>query len=319
MDLPLTPPTEYSIELELNRHHYFNEVSPQPGVVAVIGVGYVGVHLVATFSRCCRVIALDLSSKRRTELTQQFVDAPVEVTGDPARISDAAYILISVPTTLHHDNTIDARPLQAAISTVKSYAKDGATIVIESSVAIGMTRKLLGPLMMKTRQLYGGMSPERVDPGRKVPHFESIPKIVSGLDDIAPGSLHSIFKLYSTAFEKVVQVSSPEVAEMTKLYENCQRMVNIAYVNEMADACRSLGIDPLEVCAAASTKPFGYQPYTPGLGVGGRSFQTTFRQVTNTRNRSLHTRQPLLLIINLAFSLAGSSDKGDVGTACTNG
>lgn len=110
---------------------------------------------------------------------------------------------------------------------------------------------------------------QRVDPGRTEPPLHSIPKIISGLDDITKGSLQSIQDLYSQVFDKVVTVSKPEVAEMTKLYENCQRMMCIAYANEMADACGPHGIDPYEVCEAAATKPFGYQAFTPSLGVGG--------------------------------------------------
>jgi nucleotide sugar dehydrogenase len=101
------------------------------------------------------------------------------------------------------------------------------------------------------------------------PPAHTIPKIISGLDDICPGSLHSIHKLYAKAFDTIVPVSKPEVAEMMKLYENCQRMIAIAYANEMADACVSHDIDPYEVTAVAATKPFGYMPFTPGLGVGG--------------------------------------------------
>lgn len=93
--------------------------------------------------------------------------------------------------------------------------------------------------------------------------------MVAGLDDIAPGSLAAIQKLYATAFNHVLPVSQPEVAEMMKLYENCQRMICIAYSNELADACRQHGIDPYEVCTAAATKPFGFMPMIPGLGVGG--------------------------------------------------
>lgn len=110
---------------------------------------------------------------------------------------------------------------------------------------------------------------KRVDPGRMEPPMQAIPKIISGLDDIIPGSLNSILRLYSPVFDNVVSVSKPEVAEMMKLYENCQRMMCIAFANEMADACIPHGIDPYEVSSAASTKPFGYMPYTPSLGVGG--------------------------------------------------
>jgi UDP-N-acetyl-D-mannosaminuronate dehydrogenase len=99
--------------------------------------------------------------------------------------------------------------------------------------------------------------------------MQTIPKVVSGLDDLAPGSLNTIMRLYSKVFDTVYTVSKPEVAEMMKLYENCQRMMCIAYANEMADACIPHGIDPYEVCRAAATKPFGYMPFTPSLGVGG--------------------------------------------------
>lgn len=110
---------------------------------------------------------------------------------------------------------------------------------------------------------------ERVDPGRTEPPVHKIPKIISGLDDVVPGSLDAITRLYSPVFETIFPVSRPEVAEMMKLYENCQRMMCIAYANEMADACIPHNIDPYEVCRAAATKPFGYMPYTPSLGVGG--------------------------------------------------
>ncbi|KAF1347898.1 6-phosphogluconate dehydrogenase [Delphinella strobiligena] len=110
------------------------------------------------------------------------------------------------------------------------------------------------------------MSPERVDPGRTFPTAKEIPKILSAL---SPQSLKVIEGLYSKVFDQVVPVSKPEVAEMTKLFENCYRMVNIAYVNEMADAARSHGIDPNEMIDAASTKPYGFSPFRPGLGVGG--------------------------------------------------
>lgn len=93
--------------------------------------------------------------------------------------------------------------------------------------------------------------------------------MISGLDDICPGSLDAVTRLYFPIFETLFPVSRPEVAEFTKLYENCQRMINIAYANEMADACQGLEIDPYEVCSAAASKPFGYMDYKPGLGVGG--------------------------------------------------
>ncbi|KAL7902969.1 hypothetical protein HDV63DRAFT_412103 [Trichoderma sp. SZMC 28014] len=238
-------------------------------LVAVIGVGYVGEHLTEVFSRCYKVLGYDVSETRVKDLSVKFYGHnKVHITSDAADLHAASHFLISVPTLLKKDKTVDTSYLQSALATVEQQASPGSTVVIESSVAVGMTRELLGPLA-KRKGLFAGMSPERVDPGRTEPPAHAIPKIISGLDDVVPGSLDSIKKLYSAAFEKVVTVSKPEVAEMTKLYENCQRMMGIAFANEMANACIPIGINPYEVSNAAATKPFGYMPYSPGLGVGG--------------------------------------------------
>ncbi|KAG6093454.1 hypothetical protein E4U30_004310 [Claviceps sp. LM220 group G6] len=237
--------------------------------VAVIGVGYVGQHLVEVFSREYQVIGYDVSQARLDQVKRVFSsDARVQFTTSPKELRHATHFLIAVPTLLLPDKRIDSSYLRSALRTVAGNAVTGSTIVIESSVAVGMTRELLGPLAVE-QGFYAGMSPERVDPGRTSPAAHVIPKIVSGLDDLVPRSLETIRQLYSRVFDNVVSVSTPEVAEMTKLYENCQRMVCIAYANEMADACISHGIDPFEVCRAASTKPFGYIPFVPGAGVGG--------------------------------------------------
>ncbi|CDW99707.1 hypothetical protein [Sporisorium scitamineum] len=134
---------------------------------------------------------------------------------------------------------------------VSRIAQPGSTVVVESSVTVGMTRELFSPLLAKGVNV--GFSPERVDPGHTFPAFEDIPKVVSGLNQT---SLERITELYSRVFNTVMPVSKPEVAEFTKLYESCQRLVNIAYVNEIADACAKHG-------------PFGFMPYTPSLGAGG--------------------------------------------------
>lgn len=266
----ITPPSEVS---ETEGGIQLTETEPidlttEP-LVAVIGVGYVGEHLVGVFSKDFNVLGYDVSEARTQQLAQkQATESRVRFTSKACDLADATHFLISVPTLLRPDKTIDSSYLRSALSSVGLYARRGAVVVVESSVAVGMTRELLGPLA-KERGFFAGMSPERVDPGRVEPPAHSIPKIVSGLDDMVPGSLDAILRLYSQSFDQVVPVSRPEVAEMMKLYENCQRMVCIAYANEMADACLRHGIDPYEVCRAASTKPFGYQPFSPGLGVGG--------------------------------------------------
>ncbi|CVK88265.1 related to NDP-N-acetyl-D-galactosaminuronic acid dehydrogenase [Fusarium mangiferae] len=238
-------------------------------LVAVIGVGYVGEHLVDVFSKNHDVLGYDVSEARTQQLTRkQHVGSRAKFTCKPSDLAEVTHFLISVPTLLIDHKTIDSSYLRSALGVVKLYGRHGAVVVVESSVAVGMTRALLGPLA-KERGFFAGMSPERVDPGRTEPPAHSIPKIVSGLDDVVPGSLDAIMRLYSKSFDHVVPVSKPEVAEMMKLYENCQRMVCIAYANEMADACGTHDIDPYEVCRAAATKPFGYLPFSPGLGVGG--------------------------------------------------
>ncbi|RGP68546.1 hypothetical protein FLONG3_8105 [Fusarium longipes] len=266
----ITPPSEISETEDAFQHVETASIdtTAEP-LVAIIGVGYVGEHLVDVFSRNHDVLGYDVSEARTLQLTQkQPVGSRARFTNKASDLAEATHFLISVPTLLLPNKTIDSSFLKSAIDVVRLYGRQGAVVVVESSVAVGMTRALLGPLA-KERGFYAGMSPERVDPGRVEPPAHSIPKIVSGLDDIVPGSLDAIIRLYSKSFDNVVPVSKPEVAEMMKLYENCQRMVCIAYANEMADACGEHNIDPYEVCRAASTKPFGYLPFSPGLGVGG--------------------------------------------------
>ncbi|CAG9993573.1 unnamed protein product [Clonostachys byssicola] len=267
---PETPPISSSAsESDLALSFINTKGFEDKPIVAVLGVGYVGSHLVETFSSHFRVIGFDVSSERVRELSEKYETvSSIEVSSNPRDLAQATHFLISVPTLLRPDRSIDSSYLREALRTVGMVARRGSTIVIESSVAVGMTRQLLGPLAEECG-FFAGMSPERVDPGRKHPSVQSIPKIISGLDDIVPGSLDSISNIYGRVFDNLVPVSTPEVAEMTKLYENCQRMVCIAYANEMADACISHGINPFEVCDAASTKPFGFMSYTPGIGVGG--------------------------------------------------
>ncbi|CEI61657.1 hypothetical protein FVEN_g2724 [Fusarium venenatum] len=238
-------------------------------LVAVIGVGFVGTGLVDSFSSKYEVMGFDISENRLEFLRGEFRARPnVSFTSNESDLANATHFLISVPTLLRSDKTIDLSYLQSALYQVEQWARPGCTIVIESSVAVGMTRQLLGPIA-KAKGLFAGMSPERIDPGRTEPPMKSIPKVVSGLDDVIPGSLDAVVRLYGRVFDRIVPVSKPEVAEMCKLYENCQRMMCIAFANEMADACQGLSVNPFEVADAAATKPFGYMPYTPSLGVGG--------------------------------------------------
>ncbi|KAL1612121.1 hypothetical protein SLS60_000344 [Paraconiothyrium brasiliense] len=184
------------------------------------------------------------------------------------------------------------------------------------------------------------MSPERVDPGRTEPAPNKIPKLVSGL---TPKALTLITSLYAKVFDHIIPVSSPETAEMTKLFENCQRMINIAYVNEMADAARMHGIDPNEMIRAASSKPYGFTPYFPGLGVGGTCIPVNpfylfannknlpvlekataqMRKRPSTKARRFHARvstslagkSPRILIVGIGYKPGQSLLSGSPGLA----
>ncbi|GME46768.1 putative udp-glucose dehydrogenase udp-mannac [Neofusicoccum parvum] len=256
------------------------DVDAVPPRVCVVGVGFVGESLLREFGKVFPSIGFDISPKRIDELRPLFKGLPsTTLTSDESALSTATHFLISVPTLLKQDRTVDLSHLLSAVRVVLAHARPGCVIVIESSVSVGTTRHIFAPYK---NVFHCGMSPERVDPGRVAPTAKEIPKIVSGL---TPKALDAIKALYGRVFDTVVPVSKPEVAEMTKLFENCYRMVNIAYVNEMADAARSHGIDPEEMIAAAASKPYGFTPFHPGLGVGGHCIPVNpFYLFANNRN-----------------------------------
>ena len=145
-------------------------LAPSPkSIVAVIGVGYIGTQLVAAFARHYKVIAYDVSNERLKLVAPNFLDLPVHLTSDAAQISEASHFLIAVPTVLKEDRSIDTTYLRAAIDTVGKYGKPDSTIVVESSVAVGMTRQLLVPLMISKR-FKVGMSPEVISTPTTISH-----------------------------------------------------------------------------------------------------------------------------------------------------
>ncbi|KAF1960997.1 UDP-N-acetyl-D-mannosamine 6-dehydrogenase [Byssothecium circinans] len=248
--------------------------------VCIVGVGYVGESLLREFSRRFKTIGFDISQQRIDALKKSYQCLPnVTLTTDTEKLAQATHYLISVPTLLKDDQSVNLIHVLSAISMVLSYARPGSAIVLESTVCVGTTRQFF----TSYKDTYHcGMSPERVDPGRPSPTAKEIPKLVSGL---TPKALDVIQSLYAKVFDKVIPVSSPETAEMTKLFENCQRMINIAYVNEMADAAQTHGVDPHEMIQAASSKPYGFTPFSPGLGVGGHCIPVNpFYLFANNKN-----------------------------------
>lgn len=259
--------------------------------IAVVGVGIIGESLLTEFGRSFEAIGYDISTRRVQQLLPVFQQwNNVHLTTDETHLSKATHFLISVPTTLRPDRSVNLDHVVSAVQTVLGHARPGSSIIIESSVSVGTTRQVLGPY----KHVFNcGMSPERMDPGRAWPIVERVPKVISAL---TPSALQPINYIYSQVFEHVVPVSSPEVAEMTKLYENCYRMVNIAYANEISDACRKQGIDPVEMINAAATKPYGFQAFYPGLGVGGRCIPVNpFYLFANNKNLPILERATKLM------------------------
>ena len=237
--------------------------------ICIIGVGFVGEHLLTNFNRHYNVVGVDLSSKRVFFLKSKYKTKTKNKTNISFQSSydnlqDCNVFLVSVPTLVTKEREIDVSCLHSVRDSLRSIVKPGSLIMIESSVYVGATRELFGEFL--ERGVYVGFSPERVDPGRVEPLMHQIPKIISGLNE---SSLQVCKNIYEKVFDKVVPVSSCECAEMCKLYENCFRMINISYVNEISDMCENIGINTYEMINASSSKPFGFMPFYPGIGVGG--------------------------------------------------
>jgi UDP-N-acetyl-D-glucosamine dehydrogenase len=263
------------------------KIEKRTAKIGVIGLGYVGLPLAVEFARAgFRVVGYDISertTKRINEGHSHIADVPssavaalvkeklLEATTDPQRLVDVDAISIAVPTPLAKTRDPDMSYVLAATQTVATVAREGQVIVLESTTYPGTTRETLLPAMearglVAGRDVFLAFSPERVDPGNLRWNTKNTPKVVGG---ITPECTEVASALYSACIERVVPVSSPEAAELTKLLENTFRSVNIGLVNEMAIVCDKLGVDVWEVIDAAATKPFGFMRFTPGPGIGG--------------------------------------------------
>lgn len=248
--------------------------------VVVVGLGYVGLPLAELCIQAGHtVIGYDSNPLREKDSTRVLRDAIDKsalgqgsflFTSSPSHVSEADVVVICVPTPLL-DGDPDLTFVEDAIRSVAEYLRNGALVVLESTTAPGTTEGLLRETIDAEGKsididYFLGYSPERINPGNDRHQLHEIPKVVSGL---TAASLNRVVDFYSTIFDKVVAASSPKVAEATKLFENSFRLVNIALVNEFARACSSMGISANEVLDLASTKPFGFMRFDPGLGAGG--------------------------------------------------
>ena len=252
-------------------------------VIAVLGLGYVGLPLAVEFGKRCRTIGLDLS-QAKVEAYAQGIDPTGEIPGeafqaarrfepttDPSRLREADFVIVAVPTPVDSAHNPDLRPLCAASETVGRNLKRGATVVFESTVYPGATEEVCVPLLEQhsglvwKRDFHVGYSPERINPGDRQHTLASIVKVVSG---DCESTLDAVAALYGTIVEAGVhKASSIRVAEAAKVIENTQRDLNIALMNELSLIFHRIGIDTSEVLAAAGTK-WNFLPFRPGL-VGG--------------------------------------------------
>jgi UDP-N-acetyl-D-galactosamine dehydrogenase len=252
-------------------------------VVAVVGLGYVGLPLAVEFGRKFRTIGFDLSQAKvdayrrgedpTGEVSPEALAAAkrLEVTTDPATLSAADFIVVAVPTPVDDAHQPDFSPLVGASEFVGRHMKRGATIAFESTVYPGATEEICIPVIerhsgMKWKQdFFVGYSPERINPGDKQHTLTRITKVVSG---DTPETLERVAKFYASVVAAgVFRASSIKVAEAAKVIENTQRDLNIALMNELSLIFHKIGIDTLEVLEAAGTK-WNFLPFRPGL-VGG--------------------------------------------------
>jgi UDP-N-acetyl-D-glucosamine dehydrogenase len=262
--------------------------------VGIIGLGYVGLPLALMFAEAgFRVTGFDIDAEKVRALNAgrsyiQRIEAKEIVvarahgfraTSEIAELRECDAVLLCVPTPLGEAHEPDMSYVQGTVEALAPHTRNGQLIVLESTTYPGTTEELVAPTLERfgpVKVLRGegdsldgvmvAFSPEREDPGNRTTPRRTIPKILGGIDSRATKAAAA---LYAAVFDRTVTMSSPAAAEMTKLLENIYRNVNIALVNEFKQLCLAMGLDVWEIIDAAATKPFGFQPFYPGPGIGG--------------------------------------------------
>jgi UDP-N-acetyl-D-glucosamine dehydrogenase len=253
--------------------------------IGIIGLGYVGLPLAVAFAEAGHdVVGVEVNAQKCDAIAagQSYVeDIPderlaavgerIEATTRFAKLARVDAAIICVPTPLSANREPDLGPMIGAARALGGVLQAGQLVVLESTTYPGTTRERLVPLLEESglaagRDFHVAFSPERVDPGRTDYTMRTTPKVVGGLTEACGERAE---ELYAQVCDTIVRVSSPEVAELTKLLENIFRSVNIALVNELAMVTDRMGIDIWEVVDAAATKPYGFSRFDPGPGMGG--------------------------------------------------
>jgi UDP-N-acetyl-D-glucosamine dehydrogenase len=273
-----------------------SKIEKKQARVAVIGMGYVGLPLALLYcEQGFSVTGFDIDERKVSTLNaggsyifritvpeiQRARGQGLTATSDYAKLDQMDAVIICVPTPLNEYHEPDLSYITGTAQSIAPHLKPGHLVILESTTYPGTTEEVLIPILEKGnkqglkaargedadgKSFFVAFSPEREDPGNTTVARRDIPKVVGGLN---PAASELAGALYGAIFNRTVPVSSPAVAEMTKLLENIYRCVNIALVNELKLLCLRMGIDIWEVIEAASTKPFGFHPFYPGPGLGG--------------------------------------------------
>ena len=296
-----------------------SKIATRSARIGVIGLGYVGLPLALLFTEeTFPVTGFDIDTRKvktlgeggsyifriPAEQIQGALRQGFRATSEYARIAEMDVVIICVPTPLNEYMEPDLSFITSTAKAIAPYLRAGQLIVLESTTYPGTTEEVLIPILEKynraelrlardgmpvsPQEFYVAFSPEREDPGNETVARRDIPKVVGGCSVVAT---EAASMLYNAIFKRTVKVSGPAAAEMCKLLENIYRCVNIALVNELKMLCLRMGIDIWEVIAAASTKPFGFQPFYPGPGLGGHCIPVDpFYLSWKAKEYDFHTR-----------------------------
>ncbi len=306
------------------------KINNKEAKIAVVGLGYVGLPMAVSVGRKgYEVLGFDIQQKRvdminrgenyisdveDEELAELVKSGKVSATTDYSKIIDMDVIMVAVPTPLDKFKQPDSSYVISSTKSIASHIKSDTLLVLESTTYPGTTREIVAPELEKRgfevgNDIFLAFSPERVDPGNKDYKTSNTPKIVGGMTE----KCNEISKAFyeSILDASVFMVSTPEIAEMEKIYENTFRNINIALANEMTILCEKMGIDIWEVIEAASTKPYGFMPFYPGPGIGGHCIPLDpFYLTWKAREFNYHTR-----LIELAGEINNAMPEFVIGKA----